>query len=140
MEKPSASVQHFPATSGVYLMRSRDDTVLYVGKAKSLRNRVRSYFSRDRDPKTTVLMKKVDRIEYVVCRNEYEALLLENNLIKEYRPRNTISTSRTARPTRSSGSRTRSTRASSARVTLSTTEASTSVRSRTCTASTSTSS
>ena len=90
MEKASASVGHFPATSGVYLMRSGDDTVLYVGKAKSLRNRVRSYFNRDRDAKTTVLMKKVDRIEYVVCRNEYEALLLENNLIKEHRPRYNI--------------------------------------------------
>jgi excinuclease ABC subunit C len=71
-------------------MRNAEGQVLYVGKAKNLRNRVRSYFSRDRDAKTTVLMKKVRSIEHVVCRNEYEALLLENNLIKEWKPRYNI--------------------------------------------------
>ena len=83
-------MRHFPTEPGVYLMRAEDDAVLYVGKAKVLRNRVRSYFSRDKDAKTRVLMNKVDHIEYVVCRNEYEALLLENNLIKEYKPRYNI--------------------------------------------------
>ena len=68
------------------MMKNAKGTVLYVGKAKALRNRVRSYFSRDKDPKTTMLMKKVDSIDYIVCRNEYEALLLENNLIKEHKP------------------------------------------------------
>jgi excinuclease ABC subunit C len=71
-------------------MRDIDETILYVGKAKNLRNRVRSYFNKDRDVKTTVLMKKVDHIEYIVCRSEYEALLLENNLIKENRPKYNI--------------------------------------------------
>lgn len=89
-ESPRESVKHFPTEPGVYLMRAEDETVLYVGKAKVLRNRVRSYFSRDKDAKTRVLMKKVDHIEYIVCRNEYEALLLENNLIKEYKPRYNI--------------------------------------------------
>jgi excinuclease ABC subunit C len=89
-ESPRESVKHFPTEPGVYLMRDIDETVLYVGKAKVLRNRVRSYFSRDKDAKTSVLMKKVDHIEYIVCRNEYEALLLENNLIKEYKPRYNI--------------------------------------------------
>src|SRR6056297_1122749 len=87
---PRESVSHFPTEPGVYLMRDVEDTILYVGKAKSLKSRVRSYFSKDKDVKTTVLMKKVDRIEYIVCRSEYEALLLENNLIKENRPRYNI--------------------------------------------------
>ncbi len=87
---PRDSVSHFPTEPGVYLMKDADDTILYVGKAKSLKSRVRSYFNKDKDVKTTVLMKKVDRIEYIVCRSEYEALLLENNLIKENRPRYNI--------------------------------------------------
>ncbi|MFW5688985.1 MAG: excinuclease ABC subunit UvrC, partial [Spirochaetota bacterium] len=87
---PKESVAHFPTEPGVYLMHDEADTIIYVGKAKSLRNRVRSYFSRDKDVKTSVLMKKVERIEYIVCRSEYEALLLENNLIKEHRPKYNI--------------------------------------------------
>ncbi|MFW5744732.1 MAG: excinuclease ABC subunit UvrC [Spirochaetota bacterium] len=87
---PKESVSHFPGEPGVYVMRDREHTILYVGKAKNLRNRVRSYFSRDKDVKTAVLMKKVDSIDYIVCRSEYEALLLENNLIKENRPRYNI--------------------------------------------------
>ncbi len=87
---PEESTKHFPKEAGVYVMKNAEQTVLYVGKAKSLRNRVRSYFSRDKDAKTTVLMGKVDHIDYIVCRNEYEALLLENNLIKEHRPRYNI--------------------------------------------------
>ena len=71
-------------------MRSSDDSILYVGKAKNLRSRVRSYFSRDKDVKTSVLMTRVSRIEYIVTRGEYEALLLENNLIKEHRPKYNI--------------------------------------------------
>ncbi len=98
MEKPSVSahlspresIAHFPSEPGVYLMKSAKDTILYVGKANNLRARVRSYFAKDKDIKTTVLMGKVDRIEYIVCRSEYEALLLENNLIKEHRPRYNI--------------------------------------------------
>ena len=68
-------------------MRNAEGTILYVGKAKNLRNRARSYFTRDRDAKTTVLMKQVASVEHVVCRNEYDALLLENPLIKEWKPR-----------------------------------------------------
>jgi excinuclease ABC subunit C len=68
-------------------MRDAENTVMYVGKAKNLRNRVRSYFTGAKDTKTALLIQRVDSIEHVVCRNEYEALLLENNLIKEWRPR-----------------------------------------------------
>ncbi|MCK4514662.1 MAG: excinuclease ABC subunit C, partial [Spirochaetaceae bacterium] len=102
MENPSASehgsarphpreaVKHFPTDPGVYLMRNGDNEILYVGKAKNLRNRVRSYFNRDQDAKTSILMSKVASVEHLVCRNEYEALLLENNLIKEWKPRYNI--------------------------------------------------
>lgn len=95
MEKPSASeprdaVRDFPTDPGVYIMRDAAGEILYVGKAKNLRNRVRSYFNKDRDPKTTVLMARVESIDHLVCRNEYEALLLENNLIKENKPRYNI--------------------------------------------------
>lgn len=71
-------------------MRDAENGVLYVGKAKNLRNRVRSYFTKDRDAKTAVLVSKVATVEHVLCRNEYEALLLENNLIKEWKPRYNI--------------------------------------------------
>ena len=71
-------------------MKDSSGTIIYVGKAKHLRNRVRSYFNKDRDVKTAALMRKVDSIDYVVCRNQYEALLLENNLIKEHAPRYNI--------------------------------------------------
>jgi excinuclease ABC subunit C len=84
------SIRFFPTKPGVYIMKNRDDTVIYVGKAKNLRNRVRSYFSRDTSIKTTVLMSHVDTIETIVTRNEYEALLLEISLIKEHTPRYNI--------------------------------------------------
>ncbi len=98
MEKPSISaplspresVAHLPTRPGVYLMKDTDGRILYVGKAKNLRSRVRSYFTKDKDVKTTVLMNKVHRMDTIVCRSEYEALLLENNLIKEHRPRYNI--------------------------------------------------
>ena len=84
------SASYMPTSPGVYIMKNKNDRVIYVGKAKSLRNRVRSYFAGEKDPKTAVLRKRIHHIEYVVTRNEYEALLLENNLIKEHQPRYNI--------------------------------------------------
>ncbi|GMV07814.1 MAG: UvrABC system protein C [Gemmatimonadota bacterium] len=74
---------------GVYLFRDARGTVLYVGKAKALRPRVRSYFRREADqtPKTRELMRHVDALETLVVGSEAEALILEANLIKEHRPR-----------------------------------------------------
>ena len=74
---------------GVYLFKDDRGTVLYVGKAKALRNRVRSYFRREADqtPKTRELMRHVDALETLVVGSEVEALILEANLIKEHRPR-----------------------------------------------------
>ncbi len=71
-------------------MKDADDRTIYVGKAKNLRNRVRSYFSGEKDPKTSLLVARVNDIETLVTRNEYEALLLENNLIKKWNPRYNI--------------------------------------------------
>ncbi|MFP4432005.1 MAG: excinuclease ABC subunit UvrC [Spirochaetaceae bacterium] len=84
------SASYLPTSPGVYVMKSKNGRVIYVGKAKNLRNRVRSYFAGEKDPKTAVLRKRIHHIEYVVTRNEYEALLLENNLIKEHQPRYNI--------------------------------------------------
>jgi excinuclease ABC subunit C len=78
-----------PLVPGVYLYKDAGGRVIYVGKAKSLRNRVRSYFSEDKlaDTKTGTLMSEARDIEYIEVDNEKEALALENNLIKQYRPR-----------------------------------------------------
>jgi excinuclease ABC subunit C len=74
---------------GVYLLKNSDDKVLYVGKAKNLRSRVRSYFqdSRNLDPKTMIMVRKIDDIDYIIVDNEVEALILESNLIKKHKPR-----------------------------------------------------
>ena len=79
-----------PPGPGVYVMRDRGGQILYVGKAKSLRRRIGSYFSRSLDIKTARLVEKIDDIEYIVTKTESEAFLLESNLIKRYRPRYNI--------------------------------------------------
>ena len=75
-----------PENPGCYLMKDMDDNVIYVGKAKNLKRRVSSYFLPNRDLKTTCLVEKIDHIDYIITGNEYEALVLENNLIKKYTP------------------------------------------------------
>jgi len=79
-----------PLSSGVYLWRNPENTVIYVGKAKNLKNRLSSYFSGRKDVKTRLLISHAASIEYITTTNEYEALLLENNLIKKYTPRYNI--------------------------------------------------
>jgi excinuclease ABC subunit C len=78
-----------PLVPGVYLYKDAGGRVIYVGKAKSLRNRVRSYFSEDKlaDAKTGTLIAEARDIDYILVDNEKEALALENNLIKQYQPR-----------------------------------------------------
>lgn len=81
---PSAA----PAAPGCYLMRDVQGRVLYVGKARNLRARIRAYFKQtDSRPSVRFLMRRVTSVEYLVARSEKEALLLENTLIKEHRPR-----------------------------------------------------
>ena len=79
-----------PSSSGVYLWRNQEGTVIYVGKAKNLKNRLSSYFSGNRQIKTELLVSNAASIEYITTSNEYEAFLLENNLIKKYTPRYNI--------------------------------------------------
>ncbi len=79
-----------PDSSGVYLWRNPQGTVIYVGKAKNLKNRLCSYFSGNKDIKTRILISRAQSIEYITTANEYEAFLLENNLIKKYSPRYNI--------------------------------------------------
>lgn len=78
----------FPVEPGVYLMKGSDDAVLYVGKAKNIRQRVRQYFlsSGDQRPTIPYLIAKVHKIDTIVVSSEKEALLLENTLIKQYQP------------------------------------------------------
>jgi excinuclease ABC subunit C len=84
----SFNSREYPATPGCYLMRNARGKVIYVGKAKRLRNRLASYFqNRDHDWKTKALVKAIADIEVVLVNNEVESLVLENNLIKHYRPR-----------------------------------------------------
>jgi len=82
-------VSQIPFAPGVYLYKDAAGRVIYVGKAKILRNRVRSYFSEDKlaDVKTGTLISEARDIDYILVDNEKEALALENNLIKQYKPR-----------------------------------------------------
>jgi excinuclease ABC subunit C len=80
---------HLPDTPGVYLWKAADGTVLYVGKAKRLRPRVRSYFATDHleSPKTRLMVSQIADLDTIVVPSETHALILESNLIKEHRPR-----------------------------------------------------
>ncbi len=77
-----------PFSPGVYLMIDAKGKVLYVGKASNLRNRVRSYFVKggDERPRIPFLMNRVDHVKTILTETEKEALILENNLIKQHRP------------------------------------------------------
>ena len=79
-----------PNQSGVYMWRNEGGTIIYVGKAKNLKNRLTSYFSGNKDIKTRLLISRARSIEYITTGNEYEAFLLENNLIKQHNPRYNI--------------------------------------------------
>lgn len=82
-------LKNLPARPGVYLYRNKDGKILYVGKAKVLRNRVRSYFqdSRNLHPRTQLMISLIHDLETIIVDSEVEALILESNLIKEHRPR-----------------------------------------------------
>lgn len=80
-------VPHLP---GCYLMKNKDNIVIYVGKSKNLKNRLSSYFNREHTGKTMMLVREIDHFEYIVTNTEMESLLLEINLIKKYNPKYNI--------------------------------------------------
>ncbi len=86
-------LKKIPTTPGVYLMFNKDDIIIYVGKAKNLKNRVRQYFRESGTKnsfKVLSMVKNISRFEYIVTNTEVEALILENNLIKKYDPKYNI--------------------------------------------------
>lgn len=87
--KYDIKLKNLPASPGVYLFKSRSGKIIYIGKAKNLRNRVRTYFQspQNLDPKTKRLISAIDDLELMVTDSEIEALILEANLVKENRPR-----------------------------------------------------
>lgn len=86
----SEEIKKLPTRPGVYIMKDENDAIIYVGKAKNLQNRVRSYFRKTADAKTFHLAKNIAKFECVVTDTENEAFILENNLIKLHRPKYNI--------------------------------------------------
>ena len=81
-------ISTLPNEPGVYQYYDKDGKLLYVGKAKSLKKRVASYFNKEHDnARTRLLVRKIKTIKHIVVATETDALLLENNLIKKYQPR-----------------------------------------------------
>jgi excinuclease ABC subunit C len=82
-------LKNLPAKPGVYLMKDKDDKIIYVGKAISLKNRVRQYFqsSKNHSSKVVSMVKNISKFEYIITDSELEALILECSLIKQYRPK-----------------------------------------------------
>ena len=84
-------LKKLPAKPGVYIMKDKADNIIYVGKAKSLKNRVRSYFqSGNKNMKVEAMVKNVDHFEYIIVDSEVESLILESNLIKTHAPKYNI--------------------------------------------------
>ena len=85
----ASTLAHLPNQPGVYLMKDKSGAILYIGKARVLADRVRSYFQKGRDPspKTRAMTALVHDVETMIARSELEALLLESNLVKRHRPR-----------------------------------------------------
>ena len=90
--KSPVEYKNIPDNPGVYLMKNEKDKIIYVGKAKNLRNRVSSYFKNinSHNAKTLELVKNIRDIEFFICKTEVEALILENNLIKKNKPKYNI--------------------------------------------------
>jgi len=83
-----STLNNLPESSGVYFFKDGDGKIIYIGKARNLRDRVKSYFREGpKDPKTEHLIKHIDYVDVLLTENEKEAFLLENNLIKEHSPR-----------------------------------------------------
>ena len=87
----SLQIQTLPEEPGVYQYFDKNEVIIYIGKAINLKRRVSSYFNKNHDSnKTRILVKNIVRLEHIVVESEMDALLLENNLIKKYKPRYNI--------------------------------------------------
>lgn len=88
MDKIKQILKDLPEKSGVYIMKSKQGQILYIGKARNLKNRVNQYFGNNsnRTNKVLIMVSKIVDIEYIITNNEIEALVLENNLIKKHKP------------------------------------------------------
>ena len=89
MEKNPDQLKNLPTLPGVYQFKNKDDKILYIGKAKNLKNRLRSYFQnkKNQSSKTISMMRNAYSFDWIIVKNEIEALLTEANLIKKYRPK-----------------------------------------------------
>lgn len=85
-KKLAFKLKSIPKKPGCYLWKNKNGKIIYIGKAKNIFNRVHQYFTKTFDYKTNKLVNEIDDVEFVVVSNENEALILENNLIKKYRP------------------------------------------------------
>ncbi len=85
-----SKLELLPTSPGCYIHKDKNGTIIYVGKAKNLRNRVRSYFRGSHDTKTEALVSEIVDFEFIVTESNIEALLLEINLIKENKPKYNI--------------------------------------------------
>src|SRR3989339_682145 len=84
-------LEYLPVSPGIYQFLNEKGKIIYVGKAKNLRSRVRSYFQKNLDsPKTEIMVSKISDMQVIITDNEIEALVLENNLIKELKPKYNI--------------------------------------------------
>lgn len=89
IEKLREKANRLPLLPGVYMMKDAEGTVIYVGKAKKLKNRVSSYFRGEHLPKVEAMVQKAADFEVIVADSEFEALVLENSLIKRHMPTTT---------------------------------------------------
>ena len=91
MQKLLEKAKILPTKPGCYLMKDKSGKILYVGKAKNLRNRVKSYFLKsDKTPKTQMLVSKIYDFDFMITDSDTEAFVLENNLIKKHTPKYNI--------------------------------------------------
>ena len=90
-EELKQTLKLLPDLSGCYIYYDKDNTVIYVGKAKNLKKRVKSYFNRSqKSPKTIQLVSHIEKLEYIITDTEVEAFILEDQLIKKYKPKYNI--------------------------------------------------
>jgi len=85
------NLSNIPTNPGCYIYKNKDNQIIYIGKAKNLKKRVTSYFTKkDLDPKTTALISNINSVDFIITNNELEALILESNLIKKNKPKYNI--------------------------------------------------